>query len=112
MTKTCLKLPENLGQCEAHKVAFVRSGRQAACSPISKNVALVQLSCSALSTIGVLSGHGPSSNGIDSANRYRANDVRQPALIERDIETLGGIAAGGRRHLHQAIALALETTWD
>src|SRR5208283_1947221 len=38
-----------------------RSGRHVACSPISKNVALVQLSASALSTIGVLSGHGPSS---------------------------------------------------
>src|SRR4029077_738335 len=39
-----------------------RSGRQVACLPISKNVALVQLSLSALSTIGVFSGHGPSSN--------------------------------------------------
>ena len=33
-----------------------------ACSPISKKVARTQLSCSALSTIGVFSGHGPSSN--------------------------------------------------
>src|SRR5580658_2851425 len=41
--------------------SLVRSGRQVECSPISKNVALMQLSCSALSTIGVLSGHGPSS---------------------------------------------------
>src|ERR1700740_1573176 len=36
-------------------------GCQEACSPISKNVALVQLSVSALSTFGVFSGHGPSS---------------------------------------------------
>src|SRR5271154_1928616 len=41
--------------------ALESSGAQVACSPISKNVALVQLSCSALSTIGVLPGHGPSS---------------------------------------------------
>src|SRR5271169_4289771 len=40
---------------------LVRSGRQVACSPISKNVALAQLSASALSTAGVFSGHGPSS---------------------------------------------------
>src|ERR1700685_4857982 len=38
-----------------------RSGRQVACSPIAKNVALMQLSVSAFSTIGVLPGHGPSS---------------------------------------------------
>src|SRR5262252_78202 len=38
------------------------SGRQVACWPISKKVALMQFSLSALSTIGVLSGHGPSSN--------------------------------------------------
>src|SRR5271156_5100496 len=41
--------------------AFDSSGAQVACSPISKKVALMQLSCSALSTIGVLPGHGPSS---------------------------------------------------
>src|SRR3984957_6895889 len=40
---------------------LVISGRHVACSPISKNVALTQLSVSALSTIGVFSGHGPSS---------------------------------------------------
>src|SRR5437868_10895968 len=39
-----------------------RSGRQVACLPISKKVALMQLSLSALSTIGVFSGQGPSSN--------------------------------------------------
>src|ERR1700687_2959242 len=38
-----------------------RAGRHVACLPISKNVALMQLSLSALSTIGVFSGHGPSS---------------------------------------------------
>ena len=37
------------------------SGCHIACSPISKNVALRQLSASALSTAGVFSGHGPSS---------------------------------------------------
>src|SRR5580704_18259009 len=37
------------------------SGAHVACSPISKKVALVQLSSSALRTIGVLPGHGPSS---------------------------------------------------
>src|SRR4029077_535928 len=37
------------------------SGCHTACSPISKNVALRQLSASALSTAGVLSGQGPSS---------------------------------------------------
>src|SRR5271154_3465210 len=41
--------------------ALESSGAQVACSPISKNVALEQLSVSALSTIGVLSGQGPSS---------------------------------------------------
>src|SRR5271154_235693 len=41
--------------------ALESSGAQVACSPISKNVALMQLSCSALSTSGVLPGHGPSS---------------------------------------------------
>src|SRR5271156_3923503 len=41
--------------------AFDSSCAHVACSPISKNVALRQLSCSALSTIGVLPGHGPSS---------------------------------------------------
>src|SRR5271154_6742990 len=41
--------------------ALESSGAQVACSPISKNVALMQLSCSALSTIDVLLGHGPSS---------------------------------------------------
>src|SRR5271154_7271123 len=41
--------------------ALESSGAQVACSPISKNVALMQLSCSALSTIGVLPGQGPSS---------------------------------------------------
>src|SRR6202012_5321859 len=41
--------------------SLVISGCQVACSPISKNVALEQLSVSALSTIGVFSGHGPSS---------------------------------------------------
>src|ERR1700681_3894569 len=41
--------------------ALESSGAQVACSPISKNVALMQLSVSALITIGVLSGHGPSS---------------------------------------------------
>src|ERR1700723_130876 len=40
---------------------LVISGCQVACSPISKKVALEQLSVSALSTIGVFSGHGPSS---------------------------------------------------
>src|SRR5215472_16078550 len=40
---------------------LVMSGRQVACSPISKNVALAQLSVSALITAGVFSGHGPSS---------------------------------------------------
>src|SRR5271168_2980851 len=45
----------------AAATSLERSGRHVACSPISKNVALVQLSVSALSTIGVLSGHGPSS---------------------------------------------------
>src|SRR5215472_16297855 len=40
---------------------LVISGRQVACSPISKNVALAQLSVSALITAGVFSGHGPSS---------------------------------------------------
>src|SRR5207344_2618460 len=37
------------------------SGCHIACWPISKNVALRQLSESALSTAGVFSGHGPSS---------------------------------------------------
>src|SRR6516165_4122993 len=41
--------------------SLVKSGRQVACSPISKKVAFMQLSCSALSTIGVFSGQGPSS---------------------------------------------------
>src|SRR5579864_7483411 len=41
---------------------LVISGCQIACSPISKNVALAHWSVSALSTAGVLSGHGPSSN--------------------------------------------------
>jgi len=39
----------------------VNSGCQVACSPISKNVALMQLAFSAFNTIGVFSGHGPSS---------------------------------------------------
>src|SRR5579862_9060697 len=37
------------------------SGCHIACSPISKNVALRQLSLNALSTAGVFTGHGPSS---------------------------------------------------
>src|SRR5580700_9142164 len=41
--------------------ALESSGAHVACSPISKKVALMQLSCSALSTMGVLPGHGPSS---------------------------------------------------
>src|SRR6202161_2392655 len=40
---------------------FEMSGRQVACSPISKNVPLTHMSVSALITIGVFSGHGPSS---------------------------------------------------
>src|ERR1700688_2463094 len=40
---------------------FDMSGRQLACSPISKNVALTHMSVNALITIGVFSGHGPSS---------------------------------------------------
>src|ERR1700732_3200294 len=40
---------------------FDMSGRHVACSPISKNVALTHMSVSALITIGVFSGHGPSS---------------------------------------------------
>src|SRR5262249_2125080 len=37
------------------------SGRQVACWPISKKVALMQLSLSAFNTIGLFSGQGPSS---------------------------------------------------
>src|SRR6202166_4072801 len=40
---------------------FEMSGRQLACSPISKNVPLTHMSVSALITAGVFSGHGPSS---------------------------------------------------
>src|SRR6516165_11655150 len=39
----------------------VNSGCQVACSPISKNVALMQLSLSAFNTITVFLGQGPSS---------------------------------------------------
>src|SRR5581483_261453 len=46
----------------AAKTILEISGCQVACSPISKNVALAQLSCNALITAGVFSGHGPSSN--------------------------------------------------
>src|SRR6516165_12529301 len=40
---------------------LVISGCHVACSPISKNVAFRHSSASALSTLGVFTGHGPSS---------------------------------------------------
>src|ERR1700728_3929299 len=46
----------------AATTSLVISGCQVACSPISKNVALMQLSARALRTAGVFSGQGPSSN--------------------------------------------------
>src|SRR5215471_18206889 len=47
--------------CPAAATSLRISGCHIACSPIGKKVALTQWSASALSTAGVLPGHGPSS---------------------------------------------------